>query len=166
MLSEYEGKIALQCRPEAVNTKFLDAVEKVKGKVVLEFGMQTIHKEESRLIERPIGLRKTNRVTQECWQRGIPFEISLIYGLPNQTLQSFQESLNWANQRGAASVEAWPLMLLRGTALYKRKDELGLVEGILDEPDDEIRVETSIPHVVASPSFSEEDWRSMRALAM
>ena len=63
-------------------------------------------------------------------ERGIEFEISLIYGLPRQTLDSFRESLDWAHSTGATRVAAYPLMLLRGTEMHRRRHALGL----RDEP--------------------------------
>ncbi|RIB26585.1 hypothetical protein C2G38_2162999 [Gigaspora rosea] len=62
-------------------------------------------------------------------------------------------------------IHAFPLMLLRGTPLHERKAELGLVESFeiaLTEID---RVQTDIPHVVASPSFTYEEWKEMSKIA-
>ena len=52
-------------------------------------------------------------------------------------------------------------MLLRGTELYERKEELGLIENydVIDQEDE--RIKEDIPHVVSSPSFTYSDWKIM-----
>ena len=58
-------------------------------------------------------------------------------------------------------------MLLRGTDLYERRDEMGLVQAseIAHPLLEELRVQRGIPHVVASPSFSQSDWYEMANMA-
>ena len=55
----------------------------------------------------------------------------------------------------------FPLMLLRGTKLYHRAEELGLVTCDSLNVDISGRVGSSIPHVIASRTFTFEDWLVM-----
>lgn len=51
----FRGKLSLQCRVEMVKPEFLDAVENLNvggATVVLEFGLQTIHRNEQIAIDR------------------------------------------------------------------------------------------------------------------
>jgi radical SAM superfamily enzyme YgiQ (UPF0313 family) len=60
----FDGKLALQVRPEMVKPPFLDAVERLNGggaRVVLEFGLQTVHAAEFKAIDRPVNLRRVER---------------------------------------------------------------------------------------------------------
>jgi radical SAM superfamily enzyme YgiQ (UPF0313 family) len=167
----YQGKISLQCRMEMMKDEFLIAIEKLNesAQVVLEFGLQTIHKKEANIIQRPLNLPIIERMLKETMQRKIDIEVSLIFGLPGQTLQSFNESIDFCKKYQVPTIYAFPLMLLRGTPLYEQKQELGLVES------DEINLEQTlskrinntfgIPHVIKSPTFTEEDWHKMAALA-
>ena len=158
-----------------VRDEFLGAVQRlnsVGARVVLEFGLQTIHGAEQKIIRRPNNLAKVDRVLEACRSAGIEFELSLIYGLPEQTLASFRESLEWCLERAPRpdAVFAFPLMLLRGTPLYDRREELGLVESdaetpIADRSSQRRRILEGIPHVVSSPSFSKSDWFAMAKLA-
>ena len=78
----FHGKISLECRAEMVNEEFLNAVQRLNSgdaHVVLEFGLQTIHKEEQRIIQRLNNLAKVDRVLHDCQSMGIDYEISLIY---------------------------------------------------------------------------------------
>ena len=73
-------------------------------------------------------------------------------------------------------MQAWPLMLLRGTELEQRGAELGLIEETilpaaevhsleLNEDGSNSRLFCGIPHVVASPSFTKQDWLEMGRIA-
>ena len=55
----------------------------------------------------------------------------------------------------------FPLMLLRGTQLHRRRHELGLVTCDTLQVDISGRVGSNIPHVVASRTFSFDDWLAM-----
>jgi len=162
-VGRYSGKLALQCRPEMVKTEFLDAVEKLNqtANVVLEFGLQTIHKDEWVLIQRPTNLKKVTQVLEETRRRNISVEVSLIFGLPQQTLASFKKSVVYCKQLGVPTIYAFPLMLLRGTPLYEQKETLGLIESNEPVSTSIDRQQQGISHVVSSPTFSYLDWRNM-----
>jgi len=164
---KFSGKLSLQCRLEMVKDEFLDLVNKLNktGHVVLEFGIQTIHKEEFQVIQRPNNVKKIVEILNKTNSMGIETEISLIFGLPNQTLESFKSSVYFCKNLNVSRIYAFPLMLLRGTPLHSMKNKLGLIES------DEInisgidRIQEDIPHVVASPSFTYNDWKEMSKIA-
>ncbi|WP_428034932.1 B12-binding domain-containing radical SAM protein [Amphritea sp.] len=147
------AQLALQCRFESVKDEFLDALEGLE--VVLEFGLQTAIQEEGKLIGRPNRLDIAEKVIHKLKARNIPFEISLIYGLPEQTVESFGRSLAWCRSQGVPEIRAWPLMILRGTELDKQRECFGLVES----------TDETIPHVIASNSFNHAEYLQMKALA-
>ncbi len=148
----YRGRLSLQSRFELIDTPFLDACAPLN--VRLEFGLQTVHRAEMKAIRRMNDLKAADRVIAQLHTHRIPFEVSLIYGLPEQTLQSFQQSVEWCLERRVPVVRAFPLMLLRGTGLDLDRDRFGLVEN--DSP---------IPLVVRSLSFNEADWQQMCTIA-
>ena len=76
--------------------------------------------------------------------------MSLIFGLPEQTLGSFLASVRWCLERRVPVIKAFPLMLLRGTPLERTRYRWRLRER-----------GTSMPIVVASSSFDETDWAQM-----
>ena len=78
--------------------------------------------------------------------------------------------MGFVQDLGPKRIDAWPLMLLRGTALEARKEELGLKEEILSHVDlagelPKERIAEGVPHVVEAPSFSRDDWKKMNTLA-
>jgi radical SAM superfamily enzyme YgiQ (UPF0313 family) len=147
------AQFSLQCRFETCSTDFLDALEGLN--VTLEFGLQTTVEAEYRAIKRPNHMEIVCNRIRQLQQRQIDFEVSLIYGLPNQTLDSFNASVDWCLQRHVPRLRAWPLMLLRGTPLYEQKQLFGFRESS----------EQRIPIVVASNSFSEAEHAEMACIA-
>lgn len=166
-IRKYKGKLALQCRLEMVTNEFLDLVEEVNqnGRVVLEFGLQTIHKQEQYYIQRPNNMNKIKTILHEIEKRKIESEISLIFGLPGQTINSFQESIDFCKSFNIPTLHAFPLMLLRGTPLYDQKQSLRLIESSEENFEKISRITNNIPHVISSPSFTYDDWLKMAEIS-
>lgn len=148
------ARFSLQCRFETCTPEFLDALTGLD--VTLEFGLQTIVKAEYSAIKRTNNMRVVGERIRELHARQIDFEVSLIYGLPNQTLDSFRRSVDWCQQQQIPRIRAWPLMLLRGTPLYEQKADYGFRERIDEQ---------GIPFVVASNSFTEAEHAEMARIA-
>lgn len=144
----------MQLRPETFTGAADFLRMSLAGRCKLEFGLQTIHRAEMDVIDRNNHLGKCGEVFAALRDAGAFVEITLIYGLPNQTLDSFRRSVDFALEH-ATSVRAFPLLLLRGTPLHGRQQELGLVE------DDSV-----IPQVVAAPTFTRDDHQRMAAIAL
>ncbi len=151
--ADLTAQITLQCRFERVTPAFLDALHGLD--VELEFGLQTIIREEFLAVGRPNKLDKVEQAIHRLHREGVPFQVSLIYGLPGQTLASFRRSVQWCLDRGVPHIEAWPLMLLRGTELHARREQWGFEEELVD----------GIPIVVASQSFTRSDHEEMARIA-
>ncbi|MEM6722034.1 MAG: radical SAM protein [Bacteroidota bacterium] len=151
--------ISVQARFETIHgengKKFLDYCSQLN--VNLEFGLQSANREESQLINRKNNPQKIKAIMQELNERKINYEISLIYGLPNQTLDSFKESVEFVFENGCTNITAFPLMLLKGTELYQQKKQFGFKEQKLGA--------YNIPVVTQSNSFSEKEWYQMKAIA-
>ena len=147
-----DARLSLQCRFEMADDAFLDMVGRVDA--VPEFGLQTVHEDEARAVGRPNHMKKVESVMSGLNARRIPYEVSLIYGLPLQTPDRFRASIDWLRDRGAPRIRAWPLMLLRGTDLYYQRDRWGYVES-----------NDRIPIVVESSSFSRDDHAEMERIA-
>jgi radical SAM superfamily enzyme YgiQ (UPF0313 family) len=156
----YKGLISLQSRPEKIagekGVEFLNLVKDLN--VVLEFGTQTLNEEINRTIRRQNNYTQIFEAFKQVQQAGISFEVSLIYGLPNQTLDSFQRDIDTLRKIGVKDITAWPLMLLKGTQLYTQKAQFDFREKSLGQFD--------IPHVVESNTYTEKDWLQMHEVAV
>ena len=144
--------LALQCRFEMVNERLVEAFSATP--VTLEFGLQTTNHAEGKAVGRINKMDKAETTLQQLLVRGVDLEVSLIFGLPEQTLESFKRSVQWCLERGVPRVYAWPLMLLRGTPLQAQRDRYGFTES-----------PGAIPEVVASHAHSERENQEMRAIA-
>ena len=145
--------LSLQCRFELVTDVFLDAVEPLD--VTLEFGLQTVHDDEAWAVGRPNNMDSVENVITKLNGRRIPYEVSLIYGLPFQTVERFRDSVEWCLERGVPKVRAWPLMLLRGTKIHTEREKWGYVES----------TGARIPIVVESNWFSRSEHSRMADIA-
>lgn len=148
----YTGRLSLQCRAEAIDDAFLDAAAALD--VVLEFGLQTIHQEEGKAVDRMNNLAKIDQALAGVRARGIKHEVSVIFGLPLQTRTSFEATVAWCLERRVPVIKAFPLMLLRGTPLERDRATWGL-EGSGGP----------MPMVVRSNTFDLRDWQAMARLS-
>ena len=148
----YKGRLSMECRAESITPAFLDAAAKLN--VRLQFGLQTIHRSESDAIHRRNHLGRVSEVFADVRARGIDFEVSVIYGLPLQTIASFKETVAWCLDARIPVIKAFPLMLLRGTELERRRAEWQLEES-----------QDAMSQVVASSTFSRQDHQMMGSLS-
>jgi hypothetical protein len=152
-------QFTFQSKIELLNKKdgpdFLNLVEKTNSH--LEFGLQTIIQDEYRVIERANNVDQIKQQLEIINQRNISYEVSLIYGLPNQTVDSFKASIEFAQNKGCKKITAWPLMLLRGTPLFSEKNKWNLKEEIIGD--------FNIPVVTSSNTFNKDQWMKMQEIA-
>jgi radical SAM superfamily enzyme len=135
-----------------VDERFLEVAGQLRTK--LEFGLQTIHDHEGSAIHRKNQIARVAQVLGEVRRRGIEHEVTLIFGLPGQSLASFQESVRWCLERRIPVIRAFPLMLLRGTELEQQRDRWNLVDD-----------GSPMAKVIASNTFTTEEWLQMARLA-
>ena len=149
----------LQSRFESIHGAMGDAFLDLcaQGNYHLEFGLQTADRTESEHIDRRNMMHLVDAALERIAQRGIPFEVSLIYGLPGQTVDSFRRSIDHLHNKGCSTIKAYPLMLLPGTKLYDQKEQWGMAEEPLGE--------FNIPVVTESKSYTREEWERMAQLA-
>lgn len=149
----YQSKIELLAKKDGQT--FLDLVEKTNGH--LEFGLQTIVPEEYQVIDRKNDINIIREQMEKLRERGTSYEVSLIYGLPNQTVSSFKQSIEFVKEMGCQKITAWPLMLLRGTPLFSEREKWNLNQEIIGEYD--------IPVVTSGNSFGKDQWLEMAEIA-
>jgi radical SAM superfamily enzyme YgiQ (UPF0313 family) len=149
----YQSKIELLTKKNG--SEFLDLVEKTNAH--LELGLQTIIPKEYEVIERKNNPKIIEEQLEELNKRNISYEVSLIYGLPNQTIDSFKRSIEFVQNKGCKKITAWPLMLLKGTPLFFERDKWNLKEEVIGDFD--------IPVVTSSTTFNKNEWLEMQEIA-
>lgn len=148
----FDGRLSLQCRAEIVDDVFIELASTLNTR--LEFGLQTIHKDEQRAIRRNNNMSRVDGAFSDANARGINYEVSLIFGLPEQTLESFEQSVAWCLERRVPVIKAFPLMLLRGTALEQDRAQWKLKDS-----------NDTMPVVIESATFSYAQWQRMARLS-
>jgi hypothetical protein len=148
----FTGRLSLQCRAELLSGEFLSAAAALD--TCVELGLQTIHDFEAEAISRRNDTQKVDRALADLRRLGVDHEVSLIFGLPGQTVATFIESVRWCLERHVPRIRAFPLLLLRGTALDMRRERWGLVTDGRD-----------MPMVVRSSTFSEAEWSQMARIS-
>lgn len=139
----FDGRLSLQCRAESLGPELLDLAERLD--ITVELGLQTIHHDEGAAVDRRNNIARVDATLAALRRRSIHHEVSLIFGLPHQTFESFVTSVEWCLQRRVPVVKAFPLMLLRGTKLERERERWAFEED-----------GTLMPKVVASSSFDRE----------
>lgn len=120
------------------------------GNYHLEFGLQTSDLFESQAINRKNNSDQITSALAALKERNISYEVSLIYGLPGQTLDSFKRSIDFVQNKGCKSIKAFPLMLLRGTELFMQKQKWNITDEVLGD--------FNIPLVTSSSTFNRKEW--------
>lgn len=152
---ELKSKLVFQVRFENISDRLLELFCQLN--IHLEFGLQTAIKAESEKINRRNNMNKISSIIDQLQNKNISFEVSLIYGLPTQTFESFSKSITFLQEKGITEIKAFPLMILEGTKLFEDKKLFGIKEDYIDE--------SRILHVIESDSFTNKEWRKMQALA-
>lgn len=150
------AELNLQVRFEFISEEFLKHCRQLN--VSLEFGLQTAVPREFKVIDRPNNLKVVSQKIELLKAYEMPFLVSLIYGLPLQTVESFNDSIRFLKEHCVGDVVAYPLMLLEGTKLKAESKKWLLIEKVIDD--------SLIPHVVSSSTFNERDYHKMRNIAL
>lgn len=106
------------------------------------------------MIERRNQIDRVDAALAGVRERGISHEVTLIFGLPLQTVESFEASVAWCLEREVPAIKAFPLLLLRGTALERDRRNWSLED-----------CGGAMPMVLRSSTFDVDDWREMARLS-
>ena len=122
-----ESEISVQIRPEMVNQSYLETAGSMKN-VTFEIGIQSLDKNVYPHINR--GNEKAQSFVlerlKEVVRYGINTEITLIYGLPNQTFKSFENDINTLKKLGFNDIKAFPLQIYPATEILNNYKDFGL----------------------------------------
>lgn len=113
--------------------------------VSLQMGLQSARPDILTTLNRRLNPEKFRKKCRLLSERGIPFGVDLIYGLPGDTLEGFRESLDYALDLDPAALDIFPLAILPGTVLGMQAAE-GRFPGL------EYRTEAPYT-IISSPEF-------------
>jgi len=154
-----ESLVTLQTRFENIRgkdgDKFLELCSALN--VSLEFGLQTIHKKEMQVLNRENDLVVVKEVLRKLTKLNIPYEVNLLFGIPNQDLDSFKSSISFLKEKGCSKIKAYPLIALKGTLFWHNRKKWRCIESPMGN--------FRIPLIVSTNSFNKYEWSKMKQTA-
>lgn len=131
-----EVEVTLEANPGTLHPEYLGRIREA-GVNRLSLGMQSAHPEELRLLERQHDFFDVIQAVK--WARQAGFEninLDLIFGLPEQSLQNWQGSLERAVELSPTHLSLYALSLEHGTPM-----ESWVKRGIVSQPDADVAAE-------------------------
>lgn len=118
-----DAEITIEANPKTVQEKSL-LLYKEAGINRISFGLQSVHEKELRTLGRIhsyTDFLESFRMAKEAGFRNI--NIDLMFAIPGQTIDSWQQTLHVAAKLGATHISAYSLIIEEGTPFYAAYQE-------------------------------------------
>ena len=111
--------IAIATRPDCLSPEIMELLSELNQKTFLwiELGLQTIHEETARLINRCYPLSDFDRAMDELSARRIKTVVHLILGLPGEDREDMMASVRYVSGKDVFGVKLHLMNVLKDTAL-------------------------------------------------
>ena len=118
--------LAIGTRPDALNEEIYDLLEELSKKTYLqiELGLQSIHEETAKWINRGHDLKCFDDAVKELRRRNIDVVVHIINGFPNETKEMMIDTVKHINNLDIQGVKIHLLHIMEKTALgylYKKE---------------------------------------------
>lgn len=112
-------------RPDAISDECLEYLSELNNKTYLtvELGLQTIHEETSKLINRGHDLKCFNDMVKKLRDRNINVVVHIINGLPYETKEMMLETAKYLSDLDIQGIKIHMLHILKDTALANLYDK-------------------------------------------
>lgn len=118
-----EAEITLEANPDDLTEEYLTSISPLPFNR-LSMGIQTFNDETLSLLNRRHNSQQAINAFNLCRKHGFNnISIDLIYGLPGETLESWNKDLDIAISLKPEHISAYHLIYEEGTVLYKLKEE-------------------------------------------
>lgn len=119
-------EIAVECNPSSVDEEFFKGIAK-SGVNRISLGLQSAVESERKALGRRSGSESVARAVELARQSGISnISLDLMLGVPKQTLESLDYSLNFCLELDINHISAYILKIEENTPFFKNKDSLDL----------------------------------------
>ena len=119
-----DAEFTVEANPKTLDGAKLAAFKKC-GVNRLSIGLQSIHENELKILGRIHSFEEfidSYRLARQCGIDNI--NIDLMYGIPEQTIDSFEETLRQVLSLKPEHISLYGLILEEGTPLFNKKDEI------------------------------------------
>lgn len=128
-------EITIECNPDSVDRKSMIRLRKA-GCNRISLGMQSADFTQLQKLNRPHDVKQVKEAVTAIREAKISnLSLDLMYGLPGQSMQSFQDSVEHAIALEPDHLSAYGLKLEPGTPLFIRAEENGWI------PDDDLQAD-------------------------
>lgn len=131
-----DAEISMEANPGTVTEESIHGFVEA-GVNRFSFGMQSAHPEDLRILDRKHTFSDVLQAVGYCQKAGVKhINLDLIFGIPGQTLQRFQSSLELAAASGVDHLSLYSLTIEEGTPMAHWANR-----GLIDFPDDDLAAE-------------------------
>lgn len=173
--------LAVATRPDCLPPDVLELLAEINQQAYLwvELGLQTIHDETARLINRGYGLDTYVQAVHSLQSRGIEVVTHVILGLPGETRDNMLKTVDFVAHTGTQGIKLHLLHLMKGTKLaelyaqgrvrlLEKEEYVDLVVDSLEllPPDMVVHRLTgdSPRHLLIGPMWSLKKWEVLNAI--
>lgn len=118
---EYCKEITLEANPDDLNEKYVHMLRRLPFNRI-SIGIQTFNDKTLQLLQRRHTARQAIEAIRRCQEAGFHnISIDLIYGLPNETTETWQTDLQQAIDLKVQHISAYHLIYEEGTPLWQLK---------------------------------------------
>lgn len=111
--------LSIATRPDAISDEVLEYLGKLNNKTFLtvELGLQTIHEQTAKLINRCHTLECFEKMVYKLKEKGIHVVVHIINGLPYETKEMMLETVKYLNKLPIDGIKIHMLHILKDTPL-------------------------------------------------
>ena len=111
--------IAIATRPDAIEDEVLDYLEELNKNtdVTVELGLQTIHEDTAKLINRCHSLNQFEEMVKKLRKRNIEVVVHIINGLPYETKEMMIDTVKYLNHLDINGIKIHMLNIVKDTPL-------------------------------------------------
>ncbi len=113
--------LSIATRPDCITDECLDYLEELNKRTYLtvELGLQTIHPETTKLINRCHTLKCFEDMVKKLRERNINVVVHIINGLPYETKEMMIETVKYLNKLDIQGIKIHMLHIIKGTKLHE-----------------------------------------------
>ncbi len=121
-----DAEITVECNPSSTDENFVRQVKKA-GVNRISMGMQSAVDKERKILGRPSGREDIGRSVNLFKNEGIDnISLDLMLGVPYQTMETLDESLDFILSLGVKHISAYMLKIEKGTPFERDEEKLDL----------------------------------------
>lgn len=113
------AEITLEANPDDLSDIYISMLRTLPFNRI-SIGIQSFNDNELTFLKRRHSAQRAKEVVRRCQQAGFQnISIDLMYGLPNQTMEIWQQNLNEAIELNVQHISSYHLIYEQGTKLYR-----------------------------------------------